>query len=128
MGIKEDKTIIQLSNLARLLLIKELNIAILTQPTLLQKLPLLLQNILQCNILIREDLQVVADEVPILASGTGDERGAEMVGLLSDAVRGALETGPAGKGHFVGGLLGFARGDLLGILGVGVAIGERAGC
>jgi len=70
---------------------------------------------------------MVADQMAILAAGTRDERSAEMVGLLRDAVRGALETGAAGEGHFVGGLLGFARRDLLWVLRVGLAIGERAG-
>jgi len=116
------------SNLPSLLLIiKELNITILSQPSLLQKLALLLQNILQRNVLIREDLQMVADQMPVLATGTRDECGTEVVGLLGDAVRGALETGSAGEGHFVRGLLGFARGDLLGILRVGLAVGEWAG-
>ena len=70
---------------------------------------------------------MVADQMAILAAGTRDERSAEMVGLLRDAVRGALETGAAGEGHFVGGLLGFARGDLVRVLRVGLAVGEWAG-
>lgn len=128
-GIKEEKTpSLGSSNLPILfLIIKELNITILAQPALLQVLALLLQNILQRDILIREDLQMVADQMPVLAPGTRDERGAEVVGLFGDAVRGALETGSAGEGHFVRGLLGFARGDLLRVLRVGLAVGEWAG-
>lgn len=54
---------------------------------------------------------MIRNQMPALAAGAIHQHGAEVVGLLRDAVRGALEALFAGEGHVVAGLLGFALGD-----------------
>jgi len=96
-----------------LLLVVEFHISILAQSSLLQVLPLFPQDVLQRHARIREDLQMIGDQVPVLAFWTRDQRGAEMIGLFGDPMRRPLQALPAGKGDVVRRLLRFARGGEL---------------
>lgn len=79
------------------LLVIKLDIAIFAQPTLPQELSFLLQNIFDCDTLIGEYLQMVGDEVAVLAARTGDEGCSEMIGLFGYSVGGAIKAFSAGK-------------------------------
>jgi hypothetical protein len=68
-------------------LIVELDLSIFAQAALLQELTLLTQNVLERNTLIRENLQMIADQMSILATRAGDECCAEMVRLFCDTMR-----------------------------------------
>lgn len=67
-------------------LIVEFNISILTQTALFQELALLAQNVFEGDARVGKDLQMVANQMPILAAGAGDESRAEVVGLFCDAM------------------------------------------
>ena len=56
-------------------------------------------------------LHVIGNQMPALASGAVHQDGAEVVGLLCDAMRRALQTLLTGEGHVVAGLQRFARGN-----------------
>ena len=60
-----------------------------------------------------EQLQVVADQVAVLAPGAGYEDGAAVVAFFRDLVRGARAAGDAGEGELVVRAGGGLRGRLL---------------
>ncbi len=114
-------------------LIIELDIPILTQPALSQELPLLPQQILDRDALVREDLQMIADQMSAFTFRTSDKRRTEMVRLFRDAVGGAVQALAAGEVHLVGRLLRFAGCGILGSRrrvrhGLRVFICERGRC
>lgn len=53
--------------------------------------------ILNGEILVGEKSQVIADDVAVLATGTGDEDGAVVVAVFGDGVGGARVAGFAGE-------------------------------
>jgi hypothetical protein len=67
-------------------IIIELDVAVGVETALLQQLSLLLHNILECDALVREDLEMVADQMSIPAARTCDQCRAEVIGLLRDAM------------------------------------------
>ena len=67
-------------------LIVELDITVFPQTALLQELALFSQDVFDCDTLVGEYLEVIADEMAILAAGASDESGAEVVCLFRDAV------------------------------------------
>ena len=67
-------------------LIVELDITVFTQTALLQELALFSQDVFDRDTLVGEYLEVIANEMAILAAGASDECGAEVVGLFRDAV------------------------------------------
>ena len=72
-------------------LIIELNITVLSQASLTQELSLLFQNILDRDTLVREYLEMIANQMSILTPLTRNERGAKMIGLLRDAMGRAIQ-------------------------------------
>ena len=108
-----------------LTLVIKLNLAIVAQPALFQELSILLYDIFECDTLIRKNLQVVADQMAIFASGTRYEGSAEMVGLLRHAMRATVQTFAAGEGQLVGWLLLFACCYLVALAEI---FGRRGGC
>jgi hypothetical protein len=95
-------------------IIVELDISILSQSSFPQILAVLLQNVLQRHTLIREYLQMIRYQMPVLATRTCHQRGPKMICLLGDTVRRPVQTFAACEGHFVGGFLRFAGGDFIG--------------
>jgi len=78
-------------------LVIELDFAILAEPAFLQELTLLSQDILDSDALVREDFEVIGNEMAILAARASDQGGPEVVCLFRDTVRGAMKTLPAGE-------------------------------
>ena len=78
-------------------LIIELDFAILAEPAFLQKFALLSQDVLDSDALVREDFEVIGNEMAILAARAGDQGSPEVVCLFRDTVRGAMEALPAGE-------------------------------
>lgn len=74
-----------LSNLVILLVVK-LNITVFSKTAFLKELSLFPQDVLERNILVREDFKVIADKVTILATRTGDQCRAKVIGLFGDAM------------------------------------------
>lgn len=79
----------------------ELDIAVLTQTSSLDELSLFPHEILDGDLAVAKDIQMVADDVAVSASGAGNKRRAVVVALLGDVVVGAVAAGHAGEGQLV---------------------------
>lgn len=82
----------------------ELDIAILAQTPPLNQLALLPHQILNGDLPVAKDVEVIADDVTVVALRAGDEDRAGVVPLLGDVVVGAVAAGHAGEGDLVIGL------------------------
>lgn len=91
--------------LLRRLVRPKLDVAVLTEAAPLDQPALFPHQVLDGYLAVAKDVEVVADDVPIAAAGTGDERRAGVVALFGDVVVGAVAAGDAGEGELVvGGL------------------------
>lgn len=79
----------------------KLNIAVLSQGPLFDKLALLAHEVLYGKGAVAEDVEVVGDDVAVAAAGAGDENGAAVVALLGDVVGGLGVAGRAGEAEAV---------------------------
>ncbi len=83
----------------RLLVLPELDVAILAEGAPLDKLALLAHDVLDGNLTVTKDTEVVADDVSVAALGAGDQDGAVVIALLRDGVRRPCIARRAGKGQ-----------------------------
>lgn len=123
------------------LLRPELNVAVLTKRTSLDKLALLPHQVLDCDLIRAEDAQMVADYVAVAALWASNQSRAVMVALLGHIVVRAMAARDASEGQLVVRLLGLGSlalalcasglGALFGIglwrLGERIARGTRNG-
>ena len=71
------------------------------QLALLDEVTALLEDVFECTTFIREDLQMVTDNVAFLATRTGDKNSAVIIAVFRDAMSLPITTGPAGYDYIV---------------------------
>ena len=90
---------------------------------------ILLQNILQRSLLVKEDIEVVTDDMPVMARRATDQDRSLVIAMLGHPVRRPLATRFAGEGDLICGFLFTAQPVLLLVLCIVLrvccAIGER---